>query len=327
MYEGSAPAPLACHAHSSHQVSPAGAGSARPQQAGPMTLRDWLHARGGIAHRADAEAQGYSPWHVRAQIRAGHVRRIRAQWVALDDAPSDLVAAATASARLTCISLARHRNWWIPPTAVAELHLQVPPNAHGAHAASSVRHWNAPLVDRGPRALTASVEDALVHLAACLTLEDALTVWESAVRMESLDLESLRAVRWPNATCRALAGAVQGTSDSGIETIFVVRLSSWGVPMRQQVRIGGHRVDVVIGSHLVIQIDGHAHHSSPAERRRDVMHDAELRLRGYTVIRFTYRHIMHDWPYVERTIGAAIARGLHLAPAAPAPRSPRGSRA
>lgn len=281
-----------------------------------MTLRNWLHARGGIAHRADAHAHGFSPSHVRAQIRAGHVHRVRAQWIALDDAPSDLVAAASASARLTCLSLARRRNWWIPPAASSALHLQVAPNAHGAFATGSVRHWNAPLIDRGPRALTASVEDALVHLAACLSLEDALTVWESAVRIESLDLESLRAVRWPNVVSRRLADAVQGQSDSGIETVFVVRLSSWGVPMRQQVRIAGRRVDVVIGSHLVIQIDGHAHHSSSAERRRDVTHDAELRLRGYTVLRFTYAHIMHDWAYVERTVGAAIARGLHLRPAA-----------
>lgn len=288
-----------------------------------MTLPEWLRARGGIAHRADAHAHGYPAAHVRAQIRAGLVIRVRAKWIALEDAPPDLVAAAAASARLTCLSLARRRNWWIPPHTSSPLHLQVDPNAHGSHPSDSVRHWNAPLVDRGPRTLTASVEDALVHLSTCLTFDDALPVWESAVRIESLDLESLRAVRWPNAACRALAGAVQGASDSGLETVFVVRLSSWGVPMRQQVRIAGHRVDVVIGSHLVIRIDGHAHHSSPAERRRDVMHDAELRLRGYTVVRFTYRHIMHEWEYVERTIGAAIARGLHLAPATRATQPPR----
>lgn len=279
-----------------------------------MRLHAWLRDHGGIAHRADASAHGFSPDHVRAAIRAGHVLRIRARWIALPDAPTDLVAAAAAAARLTCISLARRRGWWIPEGISSELHLQVGPNAH-RHRDDAVFHWGAPLVDRGQRTLTAAIEDALAHIAECFTHEQARTLWESAVRSESLDIEALRAVRWPNVASRDLSTIVEGRSDSGIETIFVVRLSSWGVPLRQQVHLAGHRVDVVIGSHLVVQIDGFAHHSSAAARQRDVSHDAELRLRGYTVLRFTYGQIMHDWDAVERTISRAIAGGLHLSPA------------
>lgn len=278
-----------------------------------MTLVEWLTNRGGIAHRADAAAHGFSPHRVRAAIRSGLVARIRAQWIALADAPVDLTAAASASARLTCISLARRRGWWIPDGAASDLHLQVGPNGHRHHS-SAVLHWGIPLVDRGPRTLTASLEDALAHVVACFSTDEAMSIWESAVRVDALDIESLRAVRWPNAAVRDIADSVNGLSDSGIETLFVVRLSSWGVPLRQQVRLARRPVDVVIGSHLVIQIDGFAHHSSSAERTRDVAHDAELRLRGYTVLRFTYAQIVHDWERVEQTIAAAIARGLHLPP-------------
>jgi very-short-patch-repair endonuclease len=279
-----------------------------------MTLLEWLATRDGIAHRADAATWGFTPERVRAAIRAGAVRRIRARWIALPSAPVDLTAAATASARLTCLSLARRRGWWVPDGAASQLHLHVGTNAH-KHDDEATLHWAAPLVDRGARTLTASVEDALAHIAQCFNTEDALSIWDSAVRVESLDLESLRAVRWPSIASRELAVTVNGKSDSGIETLFVVRLSSWGVPLRQQVVLAGHSVDVVIGSHLVVQIDGFAHHSSSAERSRDVAHDAELRLRGYTVFRFTYAQIVHDWAKVEATIAAAIARGLHLAPA------------
>ncbi|WP_350352943.1 DUF559 domain-containing protein [Microbacterium sp. A8/3-1] len=285
-----------------------------------MELTEWVASRGGIAHRADAAARGFSPDRVRAAIRAGAVRRIRARWIALPDAPADLTAAATASARLTCISLARHRSWWVPDGAASRLHLQVGPNAH-KHPDDAVLHWATPLVDRGPRALTASVEDALAHIARCFDHEDALSIWDSAIRVESLDLESLRAVRWPSSASRELAGTVRGLSDSGIETLFVVRLSSWGIPLRQQIVLARHPVDVVLGTHLVVQIDGFAHHSSAAERGRDVAHDAELRLRGYTVLRFTYAQIVHGWDRVEATISAAIARGLHLAPASRARRA------
>lgn len=279
-----------------------------------MDLGSWVTARGGIAHREDARERGFAPSRVRAAIRAGEVERVRAKWIATASAPADLRAAAAASAQLTCISLARRRGWWIPESAPSGIHLHVGANAH-RHSDELVMHWSEPLVATGRRALTASIEDALAHVARCFDYEDAMAIWESALRCESLDVESLRAVRWRDTASRELAAAVRGMSDSGLETVFVVRLSSWGIPLRQQVRLAGHDVDVVLGSHLVIQIDGFAHHSRSADRGRDVAHDAELRLRGYTVIRFTYAQILHDWAHVERTVAAAIARGLHLPPA------------
>lgn len=201
----------------------------------------------------------------------------------------------------------------MPDRVQVGLHLQVGPNAH-RHRYDATLHWGAPLVDRGSRDLTASVEDALGHIAVCCSREDARVIWESAVRTEALDVEALRLVRWREPLSRALADEVVGLSDSGLETIVVVRLSGWGVPVRQQVRLAGHRVDIVIGSHLVVQLDGFAHHSSSAQRTADVAHDAELRLRGYTVLRFTYGQVVHHWEKVERTLEAAIARGLHLPP-------------
>lgn len=280
-----------------------------------MELKDWVTGRGGIVHRADAADRGYSPAQVRAAIRAGDVQRVRAKWIATEAAPHDLRQAAETSGRITCVTLARRRGWWIPEAAPTDLHLHVGPNAHRLVSGTTL-HWSAPLAGAGDRSLTAPVEDALAHIGRCLDFEDALTIWESAARVESLDLESLRAVRWRDERSQALAAAVRGQSDSGLETMFIVRLSGWGIRMRQQVRLAGHDVDVLLGSRLVIQIDGFAHHSSAADRGRDLAHDAELRLRGYTVLRFTYAQIVHSWDVVERTISAAIARGLHLAPEA-----------
>ena len=105
-----------------------------------------------------------------------------------------------------------------------------------------------------------------------------------------------------------------GLSDSGLETICVVRLSRWGIPIRQQIVLAGKRVDVLIGERLVVQIDGFAFHSTaarPRTRRRARCRDSSLR--GYTVLRFTYAQVVHDWPAVERAIARAIAAGAHLA--------------
>ena len=106
---------------------------------------------------------------------------------------------------------------------------------------------------------------------------------------------------------------MNGLSDSGLETIFVYRLSGWGLPIRQQIVLAGARVDILIGERLVVQIDGYAFHSSSAQRSRDVAHDAELQLRGYTVLRFTYAQVIYGWPGVERAITRALAAGAHLA--------------
>lgn len=279
-----------------------------------MELVDWVRNKGGIAHRADAAAAGFSAMRVRVAIREGRVRRIRASWIALGSAPLALVSAADASAKLTCISAARHRGWWIPEDVDDQiLHLHA--SSHGRSLPQgTVAHWARPLVDTGARVLLSSIEDTLAHIAKCLTHEQSLVLWESACKKERLSTDALRLVHWGSSDARACANEVQGLSDSGLETTFVVRLSPWGIRMRQQVRLCGHPVDVLIGSHLVVQLDGFEFHSSAADRTRDAAHDAQLRLRGYTVLRFTYAQIVHHWDEVERTVAAALARGLHLSP-------------
>lgn len=194
-------------------------------------------------------------------------------------------------------------------------HLRLAPHA-AAHRLgdefNGVIHWTTSIAPAARWSLEESVEDALAHLARCLSPEDAEVVWESAVRVERISLDALRGTRWPNKACSVLADSVQGLSDSGLETIFAARLRHWNISLQQQFLLAGHYVDILIGERLVVQIDGFAHHSTAAQRGRDLAHDAELRLRGYTVLRFSYAQVVHDWRYVERTIARAVGAGLHL---------------
>lgn len=282
-------------------------------QAVDMDLYTWLSLRSGIGHRDDAAAAGFSPTRVRAAIRDGAVQRIRAKWIALHSAPMELVRAARTGGALTCVSLARRREWWVPPGVDEALHLHLPRHAsvrdHGVTA-----HWAKPLGPERPRSLETSVEDALAHAAQCFALDQATAIWESAIRTEAISLESLRRVNWRSSAARRVAEHTRGDTGSSLETIFHVRLSGWGVRLRFQVRLAGHDVDFLIGTHLIVQVDGWAYHSTSADRTRDIAHDAELHLRGYTVLRFSYAQIIHDWPGVERILIAAIGRGAHLAP-------------
>lgn len=277
-----------------------------------MRLSDWLRERGGIAHRADAMDAGFTVSRIRAAISTRDIDRIRARWIALPSAPEELVAAARAGGTLSCLSLARRRGWWVPPDADDRVHVHLQPNA-ASPGIPAIAHWSRPLAPLRPRALEAHVTDALAHAAHCLPLDQALAMWESAARAEELSLESLQQVGWRDSRSRRCAAGLSAGADSSLETIFRVRLGAWGVPLRRQVQLAGHRVDFLIGDRLIVQIDGWSFHSSSATRTRDITHDAELRMRGYTVLRFSYAQVIHRWWEVERILADAIARSLHLA--------------
>lgn len=278
-------------------------------------LSAWLEKRGGVAHRDDALRAGFSIARVRAFVRDRHAERARRVWLLGPAADDDIRVAARAGGRVSCASLARRRGWWVPEGVGAELHLHVHPGSTATGLGADwggVTHWTKPIVP-APASLLATVEDALFHISTCLHRDDALVVWESAARIEGLAAEALRAIPWRSLAARELAEAVTGLSDSGLETLVIISLRRQGLRVRQQIVIAGRPVDLLVGERLVVQIDGYAHHSSSAQRTSDIAHDAELRLRGYTVLRFSYAHVVHDRAHVERTIRRAVAAGLHSA--------------
>lgn len=251
---------------------------------------------------------------IRRAIASGVVRRLRARWVALPDAPSPLIRAAESGGQLTCVSAGRHRGWWVPPGASDIVHVHLSPRS-ASPTVKVVAHWSHPIAPPRPREILASVEDSLAHAARCFPLDQAVAIWESAARVERLTIESLGRVRWRDAVAKRCLEHLRPGTDSSLETIFHVRLSSWGIRMRMQVQLAGHTVDFLIGTHLVVQIDGWSYHSSASDRSRDIAHDAALRMRGYTVLRFSYDQVINGWPHVEQTLAAAVSRGLHLEPA------------
>lgn len=256
---------------------------------------------------------GFGPAAVRASIASGEVVRIRRYWLATPGSPPALLAAAEATGVLACVSAAAHRGWWLPDRAAADARVHVAVKPHAARPSADVRvHWSLPIVPVGPFELIESVEDTLEHIAQCLPREPALVLWESAASREKLSREYLVRVKWTSPAARDLSGQVTGLSDSGLETLFCSRVRAWGVIVRQQIVIAGHRVDALIGDRLIVQVDGYAHHSSSVDRQRDLIHDAELIARGYTVLRFTYAQIVHDWPSVARAVARAIAARRHI---------------
>ncbi|MGJ0389857.1 endonuclease domain-containing protein [Microbacterium sp. CGR1] len=191
------------------------------------------------------------------------------------------------------------------------MHVAASPHAARLRVPSKVVvHWSRPVVPRDPDEVVDNVVNILSLVAQCQPLETALVIWESALNKRLLDRALLEAFDLPPAA-RELLVRVRPFSDSGLETIVVSRLRWLNVAMLPQAWVHGHRVDLLIGERLVVQIDGATH--TGAQRTSDIEHDAQLMLRGYHVLRFSYEQIMDRWPDVQAVIMEAIAQGRHRA--------------
>ncbi|WP_100810204.1 endonuclease domain-containing protein [Microbacterium sp. BR1] len=275
-----------------------------------MDLPSWLRARGGWAHRADAIEAGWTRYRIEQALRSALVLVTARQWLHVPGVDNELLAAMSASARLTCVSAARMLGLWVPRPP-DRVHLAVHPHA-GRDVSRFVAHRNIGPVNAFPRSPLDAIENVLARVATCLPHLDALAIWESAINKRLVTVAHLQAVEWTTRAARALASEAGGASDSGLETLVVHRLARLGILARQQVPLLGHDVDLLIGQRLVIQLDGFAYHQA-AQRRADIAHDRRLRLAGFTVLRFDYVEIMDRWPLVERQILAAVAQNLHIA--------------
>lgn len=233
--------------------------------------------------------------------------RVRRGWVAAPDADPLLIAAARGGVVLTCVTQAKRLGLW--DVGVDELHVAAPSHAGRVDVTAHV-HWGRPIVPRDAAALADPIENVLTIAARCQPRDSALAIWNSALHAGLVDLDMLH--RLPLApAARALLDEATPFADSGLESVVVPRLRWLNVPLRRQIWIAGHRIDLLIGDRLVLQIDG-GHHVG-TQRTSDNAHDVRLMLRCYHVIRVGYEQVMHRWPEVQEQVTQAVAQGLHRA--------------
>ena len=67
---------------------------------------------------------------------------------------------------------------------------------------------------------------------------------------------------------------------------------------------------MIVGDRLIIELDGRAFHSA-GDFENDRKQDLELALRGYLVVRLSYRMVVLDWDSTHRSVRELVARGLH----------------
>ncbi|TYL54379.1 DUF559 domain-containing protein [Agromyces mariniharenae] len=281
------------------------------RNASTMELERWAGARSGVVHQHDAIRAGFTRYAVRRGLERGQLRRIRGPWLATADASPSLVRAARIGGRLACVSATRHHGLWTLDDAT--IHVAVPPHSSRHQADGAVLHWSEGPMATHPYELVEPVVNALMHVADCRPFDEAVAVWESALNSRRVSAGMLARLPMRSAAARLVRSTSTTLSDSGIESIPVVRLARIGIVARQQVVLDGHPVDLLIGERLVVQIDGFESHRRAVQRERDLAQDRRLRLLGFTVFRYGYRQVLTEWDTVESEIRLAVAQGLHVA--------------
>ena len=155
----------------------------------------------------------------------------------------------------------------------------------------------------------------LVDMSTCQAPEVTIAAVDAALREGLITIAAwMHAVSQLPRKLRALLAQVDGLAESIIESLTRVRLRGLGIHAQLQVRIPGvGRIDLLVGTRLVIEVDGRRFHETEEAFERDRDRDARLSIRGYRVLRFTYKQVTERWSQVKAAILAAMARGDHLA--------------
>lgn len=274
-----------------------------------MDLMETVNTAGGIMSVRELRYRtGASRHAVDRAVGKGALLRPTRGWVATHGADPVLVAAAQTGVVIACVTRAARLGLW--DVGAPQIHVAARPCRELRRPTQAHVHWAKPRVPRHPDSLEDGVVNTLALVSECQPFESALAVWESALNQNMVTLPELETIAFGPAG-RELRRAAQPYSDSGVESILVPRLRWLNLPMRRQIWVLGHRVDLLIGDRLIVQVDG-GHHVDE-QRTSDNRHDARLLLAGYRVIRVGYRQLVHDWPSVQSLITGAIARGLQTA--------------
>lgn len=276
----------------------------KPRQFTPAILLDHL---GGIARGTLLQDFGCSRDELSAAARAGSIRRVRTGVYALPGTDPQIIAAAAHGGALTCAAALRAHGIWVLPEPDATVHVWMggAGRQHPHASCACVTHSTS---GRAPLGL-APVADALIHLYRCHDQEAFFAAYESAWNKRMLPAAARAQIRrtLPR-SAEWMLDIARPDAQSGLESLLRLRLHLLGIRLDCQVPIAGVGVvDFVIGSRLVLEVDGEGNHGGD-KRHRDLMRYAAASAAGYETLRFDYDMVVRRWPVVAAAILAALGR-------------------
>ncbi len=271
-----------------------------------LSARDTISRLGGIARGTHLQSLGFSRRTLARLVDKGEIERLRNGVFAT--AVDPVLRAATAhGGALTCVSVLRDAGVWVlSESTVPHVWLGHKGHPHPHPGCACVSHFSRGTAPLG----RVDIETALVHFQRCEGDEAFFAAFESAWRKRLLTAAARRRIRSALPTsARWLVDLARPDADSGLESLLRLRLHLLGVRLDCQVVIDGvGRVDFVVDGLLILETDGKENHATESKRHKDLVRDAAASALGYETLRFDYAQIVYDWPTVQRSILAALAR-------------------
>ena len=288
-----------------------------------MDIRTDIGSLGSFAATFELYRLGWTRRSLSYAVESGAAVRVRQGWYCRPDADPDEVAAFRVGGRLGCVSAAYAHGLWVWKPRI--VHVDVPTHSSRHRNPSdrfirldtsgklALRHWSP---GWGRPMARATVVDSLRAMAYCQPVERVVAAADSALHLGLISgAQWRRAIAELPRRLRRLLAQVDSRSESITESIVRFRLAQLGIDAGVQVAISGvGRVDFLVGSRLVIEVDGRQYHIDPDRFENDRRRDARLSAMGYRVLRFSYRQVTNSWSEVKAAIVGAIARGDHLPP-------------
>lgn len=276
-------------------------------------LTELAAERGGLIPTFRLRQSGVPARRIAALCHAGQLVRVRQGWYVLPGLPPPAVEAVRVGGQLTCHhALEAHGVWVVRDTRLhvavnhdaTQLRSTSDPSRRRERADARLRvHWRR--ASTATSAIVSPLDDALADYARCAPVEHLAAAVDSALHQGHIGREHALARRFA-------AYGIDGTCESGIETIFWLRMRRHRLPTTRQVRFPGlGRVDFLLGERLVVEVDGQEFHDTESSFEKDRQRDATLSTFGYRVLRFSYHLVLNEWPLVEAAVLAAVSRGDH----------------
>lgn len=182
-------------------------------------------------------------------------------------------------------------------------------------------HWATERPQRGALDWIVSPLTALADAVRCMDAEHASAAIDSALHERVVTRNEVDAlIAALPGTCARLLDRQTGRPESGVESLFVRRLSACGFAVESQVRLAGFgRYDGVIDGCVLFEVDGRGFHSGTDEFFADRDRTLIGQVFGVPVVRPSARHVLEDWPItlaaVTRTVeDAKLVRELRGLP-------------
>ncbi len=254
---------------------------------------------------AQRHVMGYTLARIRAEVGAGLLERVIRGWYCRPGAPRDVVKAMRLGGTLGCVSALKLHGAWCPPDTGP--HVCFPSHASGRRLArgrvsapdGTVTHWY-------PKAEASGSAFVVAPMARCI--EDMLVCQPAHVVVVLDSLLHRRLVQRTRLDALILAGPhrmrfltdhVDGSSESGIESIVRFRLATAGIRAAIQGVFNEQcRLDLEIDGWLVLEIDGRKTHAQEAAFTRDRVRTATIMRDGRVVLQFASATVVYDWDFV-----------------------------